>query len=48
MEVAMGGNWLRVVGKVRARMKIGMRNLVYNMQRFAYLMGRVCPRTMKA
>jgi len=48
MEVAMGGNWLRVVGKVRARMKIGMRNLAYNMQRFAYLMGRVCPRTIKA
>jgi IS5 family transposase len=48
MEVAMGGNWLRVVGKVRARMKIGMRNLAYNMQRFAYLMGRVSPQAVKA
>ncbi len=46
MEVAMGGNWLRVVGKVRARMKIGMRNIAYNMQRFAYLMGRMRPKTV--
>lgn len=48
MEVSMGGNWLRVVGKVRARMKIGMRNLAYNMSRFAYLMGRMRPETAKA
>lgn len=48
MEVAMGGNWLRAVGKIRARMKIGMRNLAYNMQRFTYLMGRVSPRAVKA
>jgi transposase, IS5 family len=47
MEVAMGGNWLRVVGKVRARMKIGMRNLAYNMHRFAYLMGRMRPDVVK-
>jgi IS5 family transposase len=46
MEVAMGGNWLRVVGKVRAKMKIGMRNLAYNMQRFAYLMGRIHPKAV--
>jgi transposase, IS5 family len=44
MEVAMGGNWLRGVGKVRARMKIGMRNLAYNMQRFVFLVGRMRPK----
>ncbi len=48
MEVAMGGNWLRVVGKVRSRMKIGMRNLAYNMHRFTYLMGRMHPGIEKA
>ena len=48
METAMGGNWLRVVGKVRARMKIGMRNLAYNMQRFTYLMGRMRPEAVNA
>lgn len=47
MEVSMGGNWLRVVGKVRARMKIGMRNLAYNMHRFTYLMGRMRPESVK-
>jgi IS5 family transposase len=46
MEVAMGGNWLRVVGKVRARMKIGMRNLVYNMQRFVFIVGRMRPKAV--
>jgi len=47
MEVSMGGNWLRVVGKVRARMKIGMRNLAYNMHRFTYLMGRKQPAVVR-
>lgn len=47
MEVAMGGNWLRVVGKVRARMKIGMRNLAYNMHRYTHLMGRMRPVVVK-
>jgi len=48
MEVAMGGNWLRVVGKIRAKMKIGLRNLAYNMQRFTYLMGRRLPKVAGA
>jgi hypothetical protein len=48
METAMGGNWLRVVGKVRAQMKIGLRNLAYNMQRFTYLMGRMRPKAVGA
>lgn len=48
METAMGGNWMRVVGKVRARMKIGMRNLAYNMQRFTHLMGRMRPEKVQA
>jgi len=48
MEVAMGGNQLRVVGKVRARMKIGMRNIAYNMQRLVYLTGRMRPQAGNA
>jgi len=48
MESSMGGNWLRVVGQVRARMKIGMRNLAYNMQRFTHIMGRMRPQTIAA
>lgn len=39
MAVSMdGGGWTRGVGLVRARMKIGMRNLTYNMWRFTHLM----------
>ncbi len=34
---AMGGKLVRTVGLVRARVKIGMQNLAYNMSRFAYL-----------
>lgn len=47
MKTAMGGNWLRVVGMVRARMKIGMRNLAYNMHRFTYLMERMRPKVVE-
>jgi IS5 family transposase len=48
METAMGGNWLRGVGKVRARMKIGMRNLAYNMQRLVLLTKRMRPQVVAA
>jgi IS5 family transposase len=34
---AMGGKLVRTVGLVRARAKIGMQNLVYNMHRFVHL-----------
>jgi len=34
---AMGGKFVRTIGLVRARMKIGMQNLTYNMSRFVYL-----------
>jgi len=34
---AMGGKFVRTIGLVRARMKIGMQNLAYNLSRFAYL-----------
>jgi IS5 family transposase len=34
---AMGGKLVRTIGLVRAKMKIGMQNLTYNMSRFAYL-----------
>ena len=34
---AMGGKLVRTIGVVRARMKIGMQNLVYNMSRFVTL-----------
>ena len=36
---AMGGKLVRTVGIVRARMKIGMQNLTYNMSRFVCLRG---------
>jgi len=36
---AMGGKLVRTIGLVRARMKIGMQNLTYNMSRLAYLHG---------
>lgn len=48
MASSMGGNWLRVVGQARARMKIGLRNLAYNMQRFTYLTGRMRPKGVAA
>jgi len=34
---AMGGKLVRTIGIVRAKMKIGMQNLTYNMQRFTCL-----------
>ncbi|MDR4485584.1 MAG: IS5 family transposase [Nitrospirales bacterium] len=34
---AMGGNLIRTVGLVRARLKIGLKNLTYNFQRFLLL-----------
>jgi transposase, IS5 family len=34
---AMGGKLVRTIGLVRAKAKIGMQNLAYNMRRFAYL-----------
>jgi IS5 family transposase len=36
---AMGGKLVRTIGLVRARAKIGMQNLTYNMSRFVYLHG---------
>jgi IS5 family transposase len=34
---AMGGKLVRTIGLARARMKIGMQNLAYNMSRFVHL-----------
>ena len=34
---------VRTVGIARARVRIGMANLVYNFQRFAWLDGRTAP-----
>lgn len=39
MERKTGGILTRCVGQVRAEAKIGLRNLVYNLSRFAYLEG---------
>jgi IS5 family transposase len=36
-QAAMGGKLMRGIGIVRARAKIGMKNLVYNLQRFVFL-----------
>ena len=36
---AMGGKLVRTIGLMRAKMKVGMLNLTYNMSRFAYLRG---------
>ncbi len=33
----MGGKFVRTIGIARARTKIGMMNLVYNMRRFVWL-----------
>lgn len=44
---AMGGTLVRSVGIVRAKAKIGLKNLAYNMQRFVFLIrndqGRSAP-----
>ena len=34
---AMGGKLIRMIGLVRARLKIGLKNLTYNFQRFLIL-----------
>jgi IS5 family transposase len=36
-HTSMGGKFVRTIGIVRARMKIGMQNLAYNMRRFVVL-----------
>ena len=36
---AMGGKLVRTIGLVRAKMKIGMQNLIHNMSRFVHLQG---------
>jgi IS5 family transposase len=36
---SMGGKLVRTIGIVRAKAKIGLRNLTYNMQRFTFLEG---------
>lgn len=37
MVTSMGGKLVRTIGLARARTKIGLQNLTYNMQRFIYL-----------
>ena len=36
-ETAPGGRLLRIIGIVRARLKIGLQNFVYNIRRLATL-----------
>ena len=36
-ENSMGGKFIRTIGLARARAKIGLMNLGYNMKRLAYL-----------
>ena len=47
---SMGGTFVRTIGILRARTKIGMKNLVYNMQRFVFLLrtGQKCGATVPA
>ena len=40
---AMGGKLVRTVGLARARIKVGMMNLVYNLRRLAWLKVKRCP-----
>lgn len=42
-QQALFGRYIRTIGWARARLKIGMTNLVYNMKRFAWLMDHVPP-----
>ena len=37
------GLFVRTIGIARARLKIGMANLVYNMQRLVWFEGRTAP-----
>ena len=41
-QFAMGGKLMRSIGNVRAHANIGIKNLVYNLQRFVFL-GRIAP-----
>jgi len=43
-QEAMGGTLVRTIGIVRARFKIGMKNLVYNIRRLAWLKENVKPK----
>jgi len=38
MTVSMGGMMVRTIGILRAKFNIGMKNLAYNLYRYAYLM----------
>jgi hypothetical protein len=38
MNTSMGGLVIHTIGLARAKVKIGLKNLTYNMQRFAFLM----------
>jgi IS5 family transposase len=38
MNTSMGGLVIHTIGLARAKVKIGLKNLAYNMQRFAFLM----------
>lgn len=42
-QEAMGGMLVRTIGIVRARFKIGMKNLAYNIRRLVWLKGNVRP-----
>jgi len=39
-QAQMGGHWVRTIGLLRAKVKIGMMNLVYNMMRLVQLTRR--------
>lgn len=39
-QAAMGGHFVRTIGLARAKVKIGLLNLVYNMRRFVHLLAR--------
>ena len=39
-QEAMGGHFVRTIGLLRAKVKIGMMNLVYNMIRLVQLLRR--------
>jgi len=39
-QAQMGGHWVRTIGLARAKVKIGMMNLVYNMKRLGQLLKR--------
>lgn len=49
-ENSMGGTLVRTIGMARAKTKIGLKNLAYNMQRFVFLLrtGQRCGRPAPA